>query len=71
MSLIIGALVLTASLTSCSLDGGSPEANTTQGQEEQNMSDSQREYLSVSDKPGVEPTLGKPVGEAPTSLISW
>lgn len=69
-SLTIGALVLTASLTSCSLDGGSPETNTTQGQEEQKMSDSKREYLSVSDKPGLEPTLGKPVGEAPTSLIS-
>jgi peptidylprolyl isomerase len=68
--LIFGALVLSASLTSCSLDGGSPKANTTQGQEEQNMSDSQREYLSVSDKPGVEPTVGKPVGDAPTSLIS-
>ena len=68
--LIFGALVLTASLTSCSLDGGSPKANTAQGQEEQNMSDSQREYLSVSDNPGVEPTVGKPIGDTPTSLIS-
>ena len=68
--LIFGALILTSSLTSCSLDGGSPEATSNQNQEEQNMAGSQREYLSVSDKPGVEPTVGKPVGEAPTTLIS-
>ena len=68
--LIFGALILTSSLTSCSLDGGSPEATSNQNQEEQNMAGSQREYLSVSDKPGVEPIVGKPVGEAPTTLIS-
>ena len=68
--LVFGALILTSSLTSCSLDGGSPEATSNQNQEEQNMAGSQREYLSVSDKPGVEPTVGKPVGDAPTTLIS-
>ena len=67
---IFGALLLTTSLTACTLDGGSPKAKSTQSQEEQNMPDSQREYLSVSDKPGVEPTVGKPVGDAPTSLVS-
>jgi len=66
---IVGALLLTISLTSCTLDGGSPKANSTQSNEEQNMADSTREYLSVSDKPGVEPTVGKPVGDAPTSLV--
>jgi peptidylprolyl isomerase len=66
---IVGALLLTISLTSCTLDGGSPKANSTQSNEEQNMADSKREYLSVSDKPGVEPTVGKPVGDAPTSLV--
>jgi hypothetical protein len=70
IALIFGALILTSSLTSCSLDGGSPEATSNQNQEEQNMAGSQREYLSVSDKPGVEPIVGKPVGEAPTTLIS-
>ena len=54
----LGILLLITSLTSCSLDGGSPEAT------------SNREYLSVSDKPGVEPTVGKPIGDAPTTLIS-
>ena len=67
---VFGTLLLISSLTSCSLDGGSQEATSNQTQEEQNMSDSQREYLSVSDKPGVEPTVGKPMGEAPTTLIS-
>lgn len=67
---IFGALLLTASLTSCSLDGGSQEANSTQAQEEQKMPNSQREYLSVSDNAGVEPTVGKPIGAAPTTLIS-
>ena len=33
------------------------------------MSDSQREYLSVSNTPGVEPIVGKPIGQAPTSLV--
>jgi len=66
---IVGALILTISLASCTLDGGSPKANSTQSNEEQNMADSKREYLSVSDKPGVEPTVGKPVGDAPTSLV--
>ena len=66
---IVGALLLTISLASCTLDGGSPKANSTQSNEEQNMADSKREYLSVSDKPGVEPTVGKPVGDAPTSLV--
>ncbi len=63
-------LFLTAALTSCSLDGGAPQANSNQTQEEQNMADSQREYLSVSNDPGIEPTLGKPIGDAPTSLVS-
>ena len=67
---IFGALLLTTSLTSCSLDGGSQEASSTQAQEEQNMPDSQREYLSVSDNAGVEPIVGKPIGAAPTTLIS-
>lgn len=65
-----GILFLIASLTSCSLDGGAPQANTNQNQEEQSMADSQREYLSVSNDPGVEPTLGKPIGDAPTTLVS-
>jgi peptidylprolyl isomerase len=68
--LIFGSLLLTASLTSCSLDGGSQEATSTQTTEEQNMADSNREYLSVSDNQGVEPTVGKPIGDAPTTLIS-
>ena len=33
------------------------------------LKETTREYLSVSDKPGVEPTVGKPVGDAPTSLV--
>ena len=65
-----GILFLIAALTSCSLDGGTPQADSNQTQEEQNMADSQREYLSVSNNPGVEPTLGKPIGDAPTTLIS-
>ena len=68
-ALIFGALFLTISLSSCTLDGGSPKANSTQAPEEQNMSDSQREYLSVSNTPGVEPIVGKPIGQAPTSLV--
>ncbi|MSZ02376.1 MAG: FKBP-type peptidylprolyl isomerase [Actinobacteria bacterium] len=67
---IFGAIILTTSLTSCTLDGGSPKASSSQSQEEQNMSGSQREYLSVSNKPGVEPTVGKPIGDAPTTLVS-
>jgi len=67
---VFGTLPLISSLTSGSLDGGSQEATSIQTQEEQKMADSQREYLSVSDKPGVEPTVGKPMGEAPTTLIS-
>jgi peptidylprolyl isomerase len=68
--LILGAITLAASLTSCTLDGGSPKASSNQTQEEQNMAGSQREYLSVSNNPGVEPKVGKPIGDAPTSLIS-
>jgi peptidylprolyl isomerase len=68
--LIFGTLLLTVSLTSCSLDGGSQEAAPTQVQEEETMTDSQREYISVSDNPGVEPTVGKPIGAAPTTLVS-
>jgi len=70
VALILGSILLITSLTSCSLDGGSPEAALNQTQEEQNMANTQREYLSVSDNPGVEPTVGKPIGDAPTTLIS-
>jgi peptidylprolyl isomerase len=70
IALIFGALLLTSSLTSCSLDGGSEEATSNQTQQEQNMADSNREYLTVSNEPGVEPKVGKPIGEAPTSLVS-
>jgi len=65
-----GILFLIASLTSCSLDGGAPQASTNQNQEEPSMADSEREYLSVSDNPDVEPTVGRPIGDAPTTLIS-
>jgi peptidylprolyl isomerase len=70
IALVFGALVLTSSLTSCSLDGGSQEATSSQTQQEQNMADSNREYLTVSNEPGVEPKVGKPIGEAPTNLVS-
>jgi peptidylprolyl isomerase len=70
IALISGALLLTSSLTSCSLDGGSEEATSNQTQQEQNMADSNREYLTVSNEPGVEPKVGKPIGEAPTTLVS-
>lgn len=78
--LILGVLVLSASLTSCTLDGGSPKAESTNNSEnnsddnsnneEQAMAGTEREYISVSKNPGMEPTIGKPEGTAPTTLIS-
>jgi len=52
-------------LTSCTLDGGTGSAN-----KERTMASTEREYLSVSNEPGKEPTIGKPSGDAPRNLIS-
>lgn len=74
--LMLGVLVLSVSLTSCTLDGGSPKAESTNNSEnnsnneEQAMAGTEREYISVSKNPGMEPTIGKPEGTAPTTLIS-
>lgn len=58
-------LSTTLLLTSCTLDGG-----TGSGNKEQSMASSEREYLSVSDNAGAEPTIGQPVGSAPTALVT-
>mgnify|MGYP000515621405 FL=1 len=73
--LVLGVLTLSASLTSCSLDGGSPKAESSENSsnpsnEEQDMANTGREYISVSANAGMEPTVGKPEGAAPTTLIS-
>ena len=73
--LVLGVLTLSASLTSCSLDGGSPKAESSENSsnpsnEEQDMANTGREYISVSANAGMEPTVGKPEGQAPTTLIS-
>jgi len=70
--LILGVITLSAALTSCSLDGGSPKAETTNNanNEESKMAGEGREYISVSANAGMEPTIGKPEGDAPTTLIS-
>ena len=73
--------MLSASLTSCSLDGGSPKAESSENSsnssnsgnpsnEEQDMANTGREYISVSANAGMEPTVGKPEGDAPKTLIS-
>ena len=61
----MGSLSATLLLTSCSLDGGSGSGN-----KEQTMASSEREYLSVSDNVGAEPTIGQPVGSAPAALVT-
>ena len=73
--LALGVLSLSASLTACSLDGGSPKAESSENSsnpsnEEQDMANTGREYISVSANAGMEPTVGKPEGDAPTTLIS-
>jgi peptidylprolyl isomerase len=73
--LALGVLSLSASLTACSLDGGSPKAEFSENSsnpsnEEQDMANTGREYISVSANAGMEPTVGKPEGQAPTTLIS-
>jgi peptidylprolyl isomerase len=70
--LILGVLTLSAALTSCSLDGGSPKSESTNNanSEESKMAGEGREYISVSANAGIEPTVGKPQGDAPTALIS-
>jgi len=75
--LVLGFLTLSASLTSCSLDGGSPKPESSENSsnsgnpsnEEQDMANTGREYISVSANAGMEPTVGKPEGAAPTTLI--
>lgn len=71
-SLTLGVIALSVALASCTLDGGSPKAASTNNSNngDQTMTASGREYISVSNKPGVEPTVGKPQGDAPTTLIS-
>ena len=71
--LFLGVIVLVAPLTSCTLDGGSPKAESTNNSNtnrEQNMASTDREYIAVSANAGMEPTVGKPEGDAPTTLIS-
>lgn len=73
--LALGVLSLSASLTACSLDGGSPKAESSDNSsnpsnEEQDMANTGREYISVSANAGMEPTVGKPEGDAPTTLFS-
>ncbi len=63
--LLVGALSMTAILTSCTLDGGTGSAN-----KEKTMASTEREYLAVTANAGAEPTIGQPVGSAPTTLIS-
>ncbi|CAB4602805.1 FkpA FKBP-type peptidyl-prolyl cis-trans isomerases 1 [actinobacterium SCGC AAA044-D11] len=61
----IGALLLTTSLTGCTLDGGTGSAN-----KEKTMASTEREYMSVSNEAGVEPKIGQPSGDAPMELVS-
>jgi peptidylprolyl isomerase len=64
-AIVVGALSASLLLTSCSLDGGSDNAN-----KEQSMADASREYISVSDNAGSEPKIGKPIGSAPATLVT-
>ncbi|CAB4744541.1 unannotated protein [freshwater metagenome] len=64
-AIIVGALSVMMLLTSCTLDGG-----TGSGNKEQSMASNEREYLSVSDNSGAEPTIGQPVGSAPSTLVT-
>lgn len=57
-------LSTTLVLTSCTLDGGSGDRK-----KEQSIASTEREYLSVSNNAGVEPTIGQPSGSAPTVLV--
>ena len=65
-ALLIIALAASASLTSCTLDGGSAKKAGAVS-ESQNTN---REYLAVSNNAGSEPKIGKPIGSAPTELVS-
>lgn len=70
---VLSVLTLSLGLVSCSLDGGSPKAETStnnSGNQEQTMTGTDREYISVSANAGMEPTTGKPQGDAPTTLVS-
>jgi peptidylprolyl isomerase len=75
VGLVLGVTLLCVSLTSCTLDGGSPKAESTSNSpsnpnsEEQAMAGTDREYISVSANAGMEPTIGKPEGAAPTTLV--
>ena len=60
--LFVGAISMTAILTSCSLDGGTGSAN-----KEKSMASTEREYIAVTANAGAEPTVGQPVGSAPTT----
>ncbi len=65
-ALLISSLALTTLLTSCTLDGGSAEKEKAMS----STPEKEREYLAVSDNAGKEPKIGKPIGSAPTSLVS-
>lgn len=62
--MIMVVLSTTLVLTSCTLDGGSGA-----GKKEQPMASTEREYLSVSNNAGAEPTIGQPSGSAPAVLV--
>jgi peptidylprolyl isomerase len=74
--LIMCALGLSLSITSCTLDGGSPKASSNNDStnnsksEGSTMNASDREYISVSANSGQEPKVGKPQGAAPTTLVT-
>jgi peptidylprolyl isomerase len=63
--LLLGALLITTSLSGCTLDGGTGSAS-----KEKSMASTEREYISVSSDAGVEPKIGQPSGDAPLELVS-
>jgi peptidylprolyl isomerase len=65
-ALLATSLALTSLLTSCTLDGGSATKETAMS----DNSATNREYLSVTANSGAEPTVGKPIGAAPATLIT-
>jgi peptidylprolyl isomerase len=64
--LLLTALALTTLLTSCTLDGGSAKKESAVS----TPAGSDREYLTVTNNAGAEPKIGKPIGEAPTELVT-
>ena len=68
--IILSSLALTVSLSACTTDGGAP-ADGPKGQGNQStVGNLSIQYVEVSAKAGVAPTISSPSGTPPTTLVT-